>query len=67
MSQGKVVSRLRSAGYGHTVRKNIGLAYLPLELAKVGTKIEIEVFGEMIAGEVAPRVLYDPKAKVRCR
>jgi len=34
-----------------------------LELATVGTKVEIEVFGDMIAAEVAPRVLYNPEAK----
>ncbi|MDM8543481.1 FAD-dependent oxidoreductase [Desulfococcaceae bacterium HSG9] len=60
VKKGQVVSRLRSAGYGHHVRKNIGYAYLPLELAEQGTKFEIEIFGEMIAAEVAPNVLYDP-------
>jgi 4-methylaminobutanoate oxidase (formaldehyde-forming) len=58
---GEVVSRLRSAGYGHTVRQNIGLAYLPLEFVKRDTPLEIEIFGEMVDARVAPRVLYDPK------
>ncbi len=60
---GKVISRLRSSGYGHTVRKNIGLAYLPLELAKEGTALEIEIFGELVPAQVAPRILYDPEGK----
>jgi len=60
VKKGKVVSRLRSAGYGHHVRKNIGYTYLPPELVFQGTKLEIEIFGEMIAAEVAPDVLYDP-------
>jgi 4-methylaminobutanoate oxidase (formaldehyde-forming) len=67
IKKGQVVSRLRSAGYGHHVRKNIGYAYLPLELAKQGTKFEIEIFGEMVAAEVVPDVLYDPDGEaIRC-
>jgi 4-methylaminobutanoate oxidase (formaldehyde-forming) len=61
IADGKVISRLRSSGYGHTVRKNIGLAYLPLELAKEGTPLEIEIFGELVPAQVAPRILYDPR------
>ena len=61
ISDGQVITRLRSTGYGHTVRKNIGLAYLPLELAKVGKSFEIEIFGETLPAQVAPRILYDPK------
>jgi glycine cleavage system aminomethyltransferase T len=56
----KVVSRLRSSGYGHTVRKNIGLAYLPLALSKEGTPLEVEIFGEMVPAQVAQRILHDP-------
>ena len=63
VSEGRVITRLRSSGYGHTVKKNIGLAYLPLELAKEGTALEIEIFGEMVPAQVAPRILYDPEGK----
>jgi 4-methylaminobutanoate oxidase (formaldehyde-forming) len=64
VSDGRVITRLRSSGYGHTVKKNIGLAYLPLELAKEGTALEIEIFGEMVPAQVAPRIMYDPEGKV---
>ena len=60
---GEVVGRLRSAGYGHFVRKNIGYAFLPLELAREGARCEIEMFGEMVAAEVTGDVLYDPAGK----
>jgi glycine cleavage system aminomethyltransferase T len=63
LADGRVISRLRSSGYGHTVRKNIGLAYLPLELATVGAPLEIEIFGDMVPAQVAPPVLYDPKGE----
>ena len=63
ISEGKVITRIRSSAYGHTVKKNIGLAYLPLELTKEGTALEIEIFGELVPAYVAPRILYDPKGK----
>ena len=59
----EVVSRLRSAGYGHFVKKNIGYAYLPPELAREGTELAVEIFGEHVPARVAPRVLYDPEGK----
>ncbi len=58
--EGRVISRLRSAGYGYTVRKNIGFAYLPVNMDPEKTKLEVDIFGETVAAEVAPDVLYDP-------
>jgi 4-methylaminobutanoate oxidase (formaldehyde-forming) len=59
---GQLLGRLRSGGYGYTVGRNIGLVYLPVDLAQaVGTPLEVEVFGERVVAEVAPDVLYDPQ------
>lgn len=60
---GRVLGRLRSAGYGYTVRKNIGYAYLPVEMAKEGTALRVDVFGEMVPAEVAADALYDPNGE----
>ncbi len=60
-SGGRVVSRLRSAGYGHFVRKNIGYAYLPPDLAQESTELTVDIFGQGVPAQVAPRVLYDPQ------
>ncbi|MFQ5856905.1 MAG: FAD-dependent oxidoreductase [Anaerolineae bacterium] len=60
-SNGRIVSRVRSAGYGYTVGKTIAYAYLPPELTEVGTPLEVEIFGERIPAEVAADVLYDPQ------
>ena len=61
LSNGKIVSVATSAGYGHTVGKTIFLAYLPMELAKVGTALTVEIMGEQFPGVVEPTSLYDPK------
>jgi glycine cleavage system aminomethyltransferase T len=61
--KGNVISRLRSAGYGHTVKKNIGYAYLPLDLAMEKACFKVEIFGELVSAEVAPDVLLDSDGK----
>lgn len=63
---GKVVTRVRSGGYGFTVKKNILYAFLPIELAKQGERFKIELIEGMYEAEVTANVLYDPKGeKVR--
>ncbi len=57
---GQVLSRIRSGGYGYSLKRNIAYAYLPTNLAITGTPLEIEVFENKLAAEVAPDVLYDP-------
>jgi glycine cleavage system aminomethyltransferase T len=59
----KLVGRVRSGGYGYTVGKTIALSYLPIDLAKEGTSVEIEIFGEFILAQVAADVLYDAKSE----
>jgi len=63
LSGDKVVGRLRSAGYGFTVKKNIAYAYLPLSLCAPGTALHVEIFGQRVAAQVAPDVLHDPKGE----
>jgi glycine cleavage system aminomethyltransferase T/glycine/D-amino acid oxidase-like deaminating enzyme len=64
-ADGAVVGRVRSAGYGFTVGRNVALGYVPAELEE-GIKVGIEVFGEVLPAEVARDVLYDPEnARVR--
>jgi 4-methylaminobutanoate oxidase (formaldehyde-forming) len=63
---GRLLGRLRSAGYGYTIGQSIGCVYLPIELSASGTQLEVEIFGERFPAIVAADVLYDPKgAKIR--
>jgi glycine cleavage system T protein len=59
----KIVGWVASGGFGYSVNESIAYAYLPMEYAKVGTKLEIEYFGENVGAEVAQAVLWDPKAE----
>ncbi len=60
---GKVISRVRSGGFGYTVKKNILYAYLPVELAKKGTRLELDLIEGRHAGEVTASVVFDPKGE----
>jgi glycine cleavage system aminomethyltransferase T len=60
---GKVVARVRSGGYGYSLEKNILYAYLPIELARAGTRLEMDLIEGRRQGEVTSTVLYDPKGE----
>ena len=60
---GKVVERIRSGNYGYTIRQDIGLVYLPLELAQEGRELEVQVIGQQVAATVANLPLVDPKGE----
>ena len=53
---------MRSAGHAHTIDRSIAYAYLPLPLAKPGTEVEIELFGERIPAKVSLPI-HDPKGE----
>ena len=57
---GETVGRVTSGGYGYTVERSIAYAYVPAANAEPGQPVEVEIFGEWIAGEVAAEPLYDP-------
>jgi 4-methylaminobutanoate oxidase (formaldehyde-forming) len=63
---GEVVGRVTSGGYGFAVERSIAYAYLPPDRAAIGTRGEVEVFGEWIGFDVAREPLYDPEgARIR--
>jgi glycine cleavage system aminomethyltransferase T/glycine/D-amino acid oxidase-like deaminating enzyme len=62
---GAIVGRVTSGGYGYAVERSIAFAYLPPD-APIGTRGEIDVFGEWIGFEVMREPLYDPtNARIR--
>ncbi len=57
----KRVGMTSSGGFGHRVAKSIAFGYVPPELSKPGTRLEVEVLGRKLAASVAAMPLYDPK------
>ena len=63
---GDIVGRVTSGGYGFAVERSIAYAYLPPDRAAIGTRGDVEVFGDWIGFEIAHEPLYDPEgARIR--
>ncbi len=56
--EGKLAGRVTSGSYAPFLKKNIGLAYLPLSLAQLGREIHIEIRGKPVAGRVVSTPFY---------
>ncbi|MDR7555165.1 MAG: FAD-dependent oxidoreductase [Armatimonadota bacterium] len=54
------VGRVTSGGYGYTVGESLAYAYLPVELAHVGTALVVEVDGDPVPATVQREPRYDP-------
>ena len=53
---------MTSGGYGYSVERSIAYAHLPAEI-ETGTRVELDIFGRWIPGEVAREPLFDPKGE----
>ena len=62
-ADGIVIDRIRSGSYGYTIGRDIGLVYLPLELAKVGRELEVQVMDKRVKARVAKLPLVDPESE----
>jgi len=60
---GRIAGRVTSGGFGFSVERSIAYAYLPAEEARPGRAVEVDVFGDAVAGSVAEEPLFDPKGE----
>jgi glycine cleavage system aminomethyltransferase T/glycine/D-amino acid oxidase-like deaminating enzyme len=60
---GEPVGRVTSGGYGYSVERSIAYAYLPADRARPGQPVEVEIFGELVVGEVVEEPLFDPRGE----
>jgi glycine cleavage system aminomethyltransferase T/glycine/D-amino acid oxidase-like deaminating enzyme len=58
-----IISWVAGGGFGYSVNESIAFAYLPVEFAKTGMKLEIDFFGETVQAEVKQMPLWDPKGE----
>ena len=56
----KCIGYVTSGGYAHHVQKSIAMGYLPIEIAKKNTRLEIEINGKYYSASVIKEPLYDP-------
>ncbi len=57
-SSGREVGKVTSGSPAPFLKKNIGMAYVPVELASLGSAIEIEVRNQQAAARVVPLPFY---------
>ena len=60
---GSEIGRVTSGGYAPSLGVSIGLGYVPIELATIGTDIEIMIRNKPIAAQVVDRRFYKRGAK----
>ena len=49
-----VVGRVSSGGLGYSLERSIAYAWLPAAHAEVGTRLSVEVFGEIVVARSPP-------------
>jgi len=60
MQGGKVVGTVTSGDWGHRVSMNLAYAFVDTNLAVDGTKMQMDMYGEMVDVEVIKPSPYDP-------
>ena len=55
----KCIGYITSGGYAHHLKKSMALGYVPIELSKDKTTLEIEINGKFYLAHVTDRPLYD--------
>ena len=58
---GKVVGVTTSGAFGHAVNKSLAFAYVPPELATLGTVFDVMVFSDMHKATIIADSIWDPE------
>ena len=59
LKNNKCVGYITSGGYAHHSKKSMALGYVPIELSKHGTLLDVEINGKLYKAHVTGRPLYD--------
>jgi 4-methylaminobutanoate oxidase (formaldehyde-forming) len=62
-TDGIVVGRVTSGGFGYTVGRSIAYAYLPPDEAVPGRPVGVGIFGRWVTGRVVEEPLFDPRGE----
>ena len=57
---GDVSGYVTSANFGYSVGRSIAYSYLPADCAELGTRVQVESFGELHAATLTAEPLWDP-------
>ncbi|XGA80245.1 glycine cleavage system protein T [Halomonas sp. CH40] len=62
--QGKTVGKVTSAVHSPRLARNIALAMVDIDVADIGTQVEVLIGGEQVQAVVAEKPFYDPKKQL---
>ncbi len=60
MQDGTVVGTVTSADWGHRVDMNLAYAFVEPPLSDIGSALQVDMFGDLVAAEVIAPSPYDP-------
>jgi glycine cleavage system aminomethyltransferase T len=63
VSKDEVVGHVTSANFGYTVGESLAYAYLPPGLASPGTKVELDLRGDLVGAIVRDEPAFDPRGE----
>ena len=63
LKDGETIGYISSGDYAHYVQKSVALGYVPTEFCTPGTKVQVEIIGEMYDAEIQDEPIYDPEGK----
>lgn len=56
---GAAIGYISSGGYAHRVQKSVAMGYISTEHSQPGTRVEVEILGQMYSAEIQGPPLYD--------
>ena len=59
LKDNKCVGYITSGGFAHHVQKSMALGYVPTELSKHNTALQVEINGKLYKANVTDKPLYD--------
>jgi dimethylglycine dehydrogenase len=59
----KAVGFVSSGGFAHHVGKSVAFGYVPADIAKTGTFVDVEINGDRYPAEILGAALYDPEGQ----
>ena len=61
IKDGNAIGYISSGGYAHHVGKSMAMGYVDTQHAQAGTRLEVEIIGDMYSAEIQGAPLYDPE------
>ena len=59
LKEKKCIGYITSGGYAHHIKKSMALGYVPVELSKHETILDVEINGKLYKACVTDKPLYD--------